>query len=98
MASTEINESILDRTRTKRPESYDVVFLNDDFTPMDFVVMILERVFFKRGEEAEMLMLRVHNEGRAVVGTYSYDIAHSKTQKALELARSYDYPLRIIVE
>ena len=68
---------------------------NDDFTPMDFVVEVLEGIFFKSGTEAEQLMLKVHREEKAVVGIYSYDIAKSKTEKAMEKAREEKYPLKL---
>lgn len=75
-------------------KKYAVVLLNDDFTPMDFVVMILETVFFKTPVEAETLMKTVHNRGEATVGLYTYDIAVSKAEKAMRLARDNNFPLR----
>lgn len=83
------------RTRLKEPGRYVVMMFNDDFTPMDFVVEILETVFFKSRAEAETIMLKVHHEEKAVVGSYSYDIAKSKVEKAMEHARSQKYPLRL---
>ena len=77
------------------PPMYQVVMLNDDFTPMDFVVDILQSIFFKSAEEAETIMLKVHHEEKAVVGTYSYDIAKSKVEKAMERSRSQKYPLKL---
>ena len=85
-------------SRTKSPGQFDVIFINDDFTPMEFVVLVLMAIFFKTPEEAEMLMLKVHNEGKAIVGTYSYDIAMSKTYKATTAARESGYPLQIVVK
>lgn len=90
--------SIKERTNYREPEKYDVVLLNDDFTPMDLVVIIIMNVFFKSVQEAGDLMLKVHNEGKAVAGTYSYDIARSKAERAQGIAREYGYPLRVIVE
>lgn len=94
------NTQLKERTRSKirEPKNYIVVFYNDDFTPMDFVVFVLIRIFYLNFEEAEQLMMKVHNEGKAVIGTYSYDIAMSKTIKATSLAREEGYPLRITVE
>ncbi len=68
---------------------------NDDFTPMDFVVDVLEEIFFKSAAEAEQIMLKVHHEEKAVVGIYSYDIAKSKAEKAMEKAREEKYPLKL---
>lgn len=82
-------------TRLKEPRRYQVVMFNDDFTPMDFVVEILETVFFKSAEEAETIMLKVHHEEKAVVGVYSYDIAKSKVEKAMERSRTQKYPLKL---
>ena len=84
-------------TRVKEPGKYNVVFHNDDFTPMDFVTMILKHIFFKSEIEAETLMLKVHNEGKAIVGTYTYDIAMSKATDATNISRKNGFPLRITV-
>ena len=73
------------------------MFHNDDFTTMDFVTMILMHVFYKSEEEALKLMLKVHHEGKASVGIYSYDIASSKAALAMSLARQNGFPLRISV-
>ena len=71
---------------------------NDDFTTMEFVVMILTQVFFKSEAEAETLMLQVHHSDKAVVGIYSYDVATSKVRKATAMAREAGFPLRLTVE
>lgn len=84
-------------TGIKEPDKYNVIFLNDDFTPMDFVTLILQHIFFKSEFEAESLMLKVHNEGRAIVGCYTYDIAVSKATDATNIARENGFPLRITV-
>ena len=86
------------RTSLKEPQRYKVIIHNDDFTTMDFVVMILVEVFLKSQEEAEALMLQVHHSDKAVVGIYSYDIAVSKVRKATDAARDDGYPLRLTVE
>lgn len=86
------------KSEIKPPGEYAVIFHNDDFTPMDFVVVVLTHIFFKDIEVATFLMLKVHNEGKATVGHYAYDIALSKTSAATELARQNGYPLRISVE
>jgi len=85
-------------TNLREPRRYKVTIFNDDFTTMEFVVMILTTVFFKSEAEAQTLMLHVHHAGQAVVGIYSYDIATSKVNKATEMAREANYPLRITVE
>lgn len=94
------NSNLKDRSRThlKEPQKYSVIFHNDDFTPMDFVIVILINIFFKDFNEAEQLMFKVHNEGHALVGTYSYDIALSKANTATNIARENGFPLRISVK
>lgn len=86
------------RIKIREPKHYRVVMHNDDFTPMDFVVEILMDVFHKGPEEAERLMLMVHEGGRAAVGTYPYDIATSKVETSLGRARQEGYPFRMTVE
>ena len=86
------------RIDIKEPRRYKVIIYNDDFTTMEFVVMILIQVFFKSEEEAQALMLQVHHSDKAVVGIYSYDIAVSKANKATSMAREQGYPLRLTVE
>ncbi len=92
--------SIKERERTgiREPKRYKVILHNDDFTTMDFVVMILVQVFFKTEEAAEALMMQVHREGKAVAGVYTLDAAVSKVQKATQLARTYNFPLRLTYE
>ena len=86
------------RTNLREPRRFKVIIYHDDFTTMDFVVMILMQVFLKSEEEAQTLMLMVHHSDRAVVGIYTYDIAVSKAQKATNLAREQGFPLRLTVE
>ncbi len=85
-------------TDIQEPHRFKVIIHNDDFTTMDFVVMVLKQVFFMNEEKANALMLQVHHQGKAVVGIYTYDIAVSKTQKATEMARANGFPLRLTVE
>lgn len=89
--------AVRDRTRTNLREQrrYKVIIYNDDFTTMEFVVLVLTSVFFKSAEEAEALMLAVHKSGSAVVGIYSYDMAISKVRKATMMAREENFPLRL---
>ena len=85
------------RSGVKEPSQYQVVFHNDDFTPMEFVTWVLMHIFFKSEEEALNMMLKVHHEGSATVGTYSYDIATSKANLTVHMARKSGYPLRLSV-
>lgn len=80
------------------PENYKVILLNDDFTPMDFVVYILISIFNKSQEEAESLMLRVHRIGQAPVGIYVYDIANTKCLQVLDAAKNNNFPLQCRIE
>jgi len=77
---------------------YRVVLLNDDFTPMDFVVDILRRFFQKSKEEATRIMLAVHHEGRGVCGIYPFEIAESKAHLVRQTSRSHGHPLKCILE
>ena len=86
------------RTNLKEPQRYKVIIYNDDFTTMEFVVLVLTQVFFKSEEDANALMLKVHHSDKAVVGIYTYDIAISKARKATNMAREQGYPLRLTVE
>ena len=83
--------------RVREPKQYEVVMHNDDFTTMEFVVEILTGIFHKDRVTAEALMLDVHNKGSAVVGRYSYDIAVTKTNKAMSLAKEKGFPFRMTI-
>lgn len=84
--------------KIKIPKQYVVIMHNDDFTPMDFVVDILMSIFQKSYDDAVRIMMDIHKGTRGVVGTYSYDIARSKAEKAMSLAREEGYPFRVTVE
>jgi ATP-dependent Clp protease adaptor protein ClpS len=86
------------RPKTKRPPLYKVLLLNDDFTPMEFVVMVLERFFGMNHAQAFELMLTVHKKGLAVVGVFSYEIAETKVAQVMELARQHQHPLQCTME
>lgn len=86
------------KSQVREPKRYKVIMHNDDYTPMDFVVQVLIEVFHKRQEEAVMLMMMVHKGGKAVVGTYSYDIALTKIRTVTALAEEEGYPFRLTVE
>lgn len=80
------------------PSKYKVIMHNDDFTTMDFVVIVLQDVFMKSEDEAERLMLEVHHKGQAVVGIYSFDVATTKVERAMEMAKQQGFPFRLTVE
>lgn len=86
------------KERLQEPNMYKVIMHNDDFTTMEFVVEVLKTVFFKNQTEAEALMLQVHRSGAATVGLYTYDIATSKVQKAMRMAREQGYPFKLTCE
>ncbi len=84
--------------KTKAPKRYKVILLNDDYTSMEFVVYILQKVFHKPPQEAFSLMMSIHQTGSGVGGVYSFEIAEMKTAIVMELAREHEYPLRCIME
>src|SRR6201991_2831562 len=86
------------RPKTKRPSMYKVLMLNDDYTPMEFVVHVLERFFSKNREEATQAMLHVHRRGVGVCGVYTYEVAESKVNQVTEFARRNQPPLRCTLE
>jgi len=86
------------RTKTKRPPMYKVLLLNDDYTPMEFVVYVLERFFGISHQQAVDIMLTVHNKGVAVVGVYSYEVAETKVAQVMELSRRNQHPLQCTME
>jgi len=86
------------REKTKRPPMYKVLLLNDDFTPMEFVVMVLERFFGMDSAQAYEIMLTVHKKGLAVVGVYSHEIAETKVTQVMQAARDHQHPLQCTME
>lgn len=82
----------------KKPNMYRVVMLNDDYTPMDFVVWVLQKIFFKSKEESTLLMLEVHTKGRGVCGVYTYDVARTKVAQVKLLAEKHEHPLQCVLE
>ncbi len=86
------------KTRLEKPKLFKVILHNDDFTTMDFVVFVLEYIFSRSEAEAVTVMLSVHNSGKGVAGIYPYEIANMKSQKAMNLAKSREYPLLCTVE
>lgn len=86
------------RVKTKKPSLYRVMLLNDDYTPMEFVVWILERFFNKSREEATRIMLHVHQKGVGLCGVYTYEVAETKVAQVLDTAQRNEHPLQCIME
>lgn len=84
--------------RVKEPSGYTVVFLNDNFTPMDYVIEVLVEIFDKDINSARNIMMRVHSEGRAAVGTYTFEIADQKIRDTDLCSERNGYPLKVIME
>ena len=87
-----------EQTKTKKPALYKCILLNDDYTPMEFVVEILKQIFHKAHAEATRIMLHVHQNGMGVAGIYPYEIAETKVRTVEELARESQYPLKCVME
>ena len=100
MATKDQNQSLLEaeRTRLEPPRLYKVLLLNDDYTPMDFVVEVLMKVFNKPIESATQIMMNVHKKGSGVCGVYTYEIAETKTATVHRMAEDNGYPLRSTME
>jgi len=77
---------------------YKVIMLNDDYTPMEFVILVLERFFNKTSEEATRIMLHVHQKGVGVCGVFTYEVAETKVQQVMDLARQHQHPLQCTLE
>jgi len=86
------------RTRTARPPLYKVLLLNDDYTPMEFVVHVLERFFKLNHQQAFEIMLTVHKKGLAVVGVFPHEVAETKVAQVMDLAREQQHPLQCTME
>ena len=84
--------------KVKPPQMYQVVMLNDDYTPMEFVVVVIQEFFDKDRETATQIMLKIHHEGRAVCGVYTRDVAATKVELVLAAARRAGHPLQCILE
>ena len=94
MTQIEIKTS---KQKLKLPNSFDVLLLNDDYTSMDFVVEVLKRFFYKEFLAAEAIMLKIHIDGEAVCGTYSFDVAQTKVSQVIEYSRKNDQPLMSVL-
>ncbi len=86
------------RTRTKKPTPYRVLMLNDDYTPMEFVVLVLQRFFRMDMDQATQVMLHVHQKGVGVCGTFSYEVAETKVSQVIDFAREHQHPLQCTLE
>ena len=86
------------RPKTKKPSLYKVLLLNDDYTPMEFVVHVLERFFHKNRDEATKIMLHVHQKGVGVCGVFTYEVAETKVAHVMDLSRQNQHPLQCRME
>ena len=87
-----------EKPEVKKPNMYAVVLINDDYTPMEFVIYVLQTIFKKSYEEAKKIMLLVHNEGKGICGIYSLDIAETKVNQVIEFSRVNQHPLECKVQ
>ena len=86
------------KTATKRPNLYRVLLLNDDYTPMEFVIHVVENFFQKNREEATRIMLHVHHHGVGECGIFSYEVAETKVTQVMDFARKHQHPLQCVME
>ena len=86
------------KPQTKRPNVYRVLILNDDYTPMEFVVHVLERFFSKSREEATRIMMHVHRRGVGICGVFTYEVAETKVAQVIDFARRHEHPLQCTLE
>lgn len=100
MAEKTLEEYVVETEKSVAPPPplYKVLLLNDDYTPMDFVVHVLERFFSMDRERATIVMLKVHNEGVGLAGVFSRDVAESKVNQVTEFARHHQHPLQCVLE
>jgi ATP-dependent Clp protease adaptor protein ClpS len=95
---TEVGVVTKTRPKTQKPPMYKVLLLNDDYTPMEFVVHVLERFFSKPREEATRIMLHVHQKGVGLCGVYTYEVAETKVTQVIDFARQHQHPLQCTME
>ena len=86
------------KPKTKKPSLYKVLLLNDDYTPMEFVVYVLERFFNKQRDEATRIMLHVHHKGVGICGVYTYEVAETKVTQVMDFSRQHQHPLQCTME
>jgi ATP-dependent Clp protease adaptor protein ClpS len=90
--------STVSKTELKFPSRYNVVFVNDDYTPMDFVIQILIEIFNRSINEAKEITMQIHDDGKGVAGTYSHEVAEQKHAESVMISRHHGHPLKIIIE
>jgi len=90
--------STVSKTELKFPSRYNVVLINDDYTPMDFVIQLLIEIFNRSINEAKDITLQIHENGRGVAGTYSHEVAEQKHAESVMISRHHGHPLKIIIE
>ncbi len=95
---TDLGIATKTRTKTKKPNPYKVLLLNDDYTPMEFVVLVLKRFFQMDIDEATRVMLHVHQKGVGICGTFSYEVAETKVTQVMDFARKNQHPLQCTLE
>src|SRR5687767_15573498 len=100
MATRRSEDTVLEakKSRTKPPSMFKVMLLNDDYTPMDFVVLVLQKFFLLSRERATQVMLKVHREGMGVCGIYPNDVATTKVQQVAAYSRKHQHPLQCVME
>lgn len=100
MSKSNVKSKVSSKSKTdiKYPDRYNVVFVNDDYTPMDFVIHLLIEIFNKSINQAKDITLTIHQEGRAIAGTYNFEIGEQKVQEATMISRHNGHPLQIILE
>jgi len=86
------------KQKTKKPSMYSVLLLNDDYTPMEFVIIVLAKIFNKKQEEATQIMLHVHKKGVGVCGIFTYEVAESKCKSVMDMAKKNEHPLQCTME
>ena len=100
MTTRKQHESVLEAERTKiiPPRLYRVLLLNDDYTPMDFVVEVLQRFFSFNREKATRVMLQIHNEGKGICGVFPRDVAATKVEQVCKYSKQHQHPLACVME
>ena len=95
---TEHGVAVKSRSKTNKPSMYKVLMLNDDYTPMEFVVYVLEKFFNRNHEDATKIMLHVHQKGVGICGVYTYEVAETKVNQTMDLAQQNQHPLQCTIE
>jgi len=97
-SKTETVTAVREKIRVKEPDRYKVIFINDDFTPMEFVMQLLMEIFHHPEDAAKDVMLKVHTEGKAVAGIYFFEIAEQKATESMTVSRTAGFPLQVEIE